>query len=71
MYDKEFENENVFTIKDPFDKPHNPGRAKLVHKTFLVDQFKYGYNALRELTRKSRKEERVNFLSSVFEKSSN
>jgi hypothetical protein len=68
MYDKEFENETTFTIKDPFDRPHNPGRAKLVHKTFLVDQFKYGYNALKELSKKSKKDDRVNFLSSVFEK---
>lgn len=38
--EKEFENETVFTIKDPFDKPHNPGRAKIVTKNFFLDRFK-------------------------------
>ena len=65
-YDKEFDNEYVFTIKDPFDKPHNPGRAKLVHKDFLLKNFKDGYNAINELQKKAKKEERVNFLSKVF-----
>lgn len=67
-YDKQFDNENVFTIKDPFDKPHNPGRAKLVHKDFLLKNFKDGYNALNELQKKAKKEERVNFLSKVFQR---
>lgn len=65
-YDKDFENDYVFTIKDPFDKPHNPGRAKLVHKAFLVDRFKDGYHAMNELQKKSKKEDRISFLSELF-----
>ncbi len=45
-YDKEFDNDTVFTIKDPFDKPHNPGRARIVNKTYLLDRFKEGYNSM-------------------------
>lgn len=65
-YDKDFDEECIFTIKDPFDKPHNPGRAKIVNKKFLLDQLKSGFIAINELQKKTKKEERVNFLSSVF-----
>ena len=67
-FDKEFETETVFTIKDPFDKPHNPGRAKLVTKTYILNQFKDGYTALKEISKRSKKEDRLTFLSNVFEK---
>jgi hypothetical protein len=29
----------IFTIKDPFDKPHNPGRARLIDKHLYMDNF--------------------------------
>lgn len=67
-YDKEFENETVFTIKDPFDKPHNPGRAKLVTKDFFLDRFRDGYNAMVEMCKKTKKEDRMAFMSRVFER---
>lgn len=44
--DKEVDEETVITIKDPFDKPHNPGRLKLQSKDFLVQRFKEAYEQL-------------------------
>jgi hypothetical protein len=67
-YDKDFDEDCAFTIKDPFDKPHNPGRAKVAQKDFFVSRFKQGHDALCELQRKGKKEERISFLSKVFEK---
>lgn len=69
MFDKEFENETVFTIKDPFDKPHNPGRAKLVNKSYFLGLFRGGYTDMKEMCKKVRKEERTAFMTGVFERS--
>ena len=41
------EEDFVWTIKDPFDKPHNPGRAKKESGNWIVDQFKYSYENLK------------------------
>lgn len=65
-FDKDFDNDCIFTIKDPFDKPHNPGRAKFINKTFIVDRFRDGANAFRALERKSKKDDRSDLLSSIF-----
>lgn len=67
-YDKEFDNDYVFTIKDPFDKPHNPGRAKATHQKFFMDKFREGYYVINELQKKAKKEDRASLLESVFEK---
>ncbi len=67
-YDKEIDTETVFTIKDPFDKPHNPGRAKVAKKDGYIKHFIFGHDALNELQNKSRKEERIKLLSIMFEK---
>jgi hypothetical protein len=37
--EKNFEDETIFTIKDPFDKTHNPGRAKISFRPTLMDAF--------------------------------
>ncbi len=67
-FDKEFEEENIFTIKDPFDKPHNPGRAKVVHIISILSAFKRGYIDMKEMRKKVRREERMAFMRKVFEK---
>lgn len=67
-YDKEFDSDCVFTIKDPFDKPHNPGRAKSTHQKFFTDCFRDGYHAISELQKKGKKEDRASLLASVFDK---
>lgn len=67
-FEKEFDNETIFTIKDPFDKPHNPGRARVVNKQFIVDAFRNGYTAMKEMCKKGRKEERMAFMLNVFER---
>ena len=30
----------MLTIKDPFDRPHNPGRLKIESKDFFLQKFK-------------------------------
>ena len=38
--------ECAITIKDPFDKPHNPGRMKAESEAFLKQKFKDAYEVL-------------------------
>jgi hypothetical protein len=37
----------MLTIKDPFDKPHNPGRARISEKPTYMDQFHKAYERLK------------------------
>lgn len=53
-YDKNIEPDCAITIKDPFDKPHNPGRMNVSSLDFLKQKFKDGYELL-----KSEKQDRI------------
>jgi hypothetical protein len=44
--DRPIDAETTITIKDPFDKPHNPGRLSLVSNDFFLQKFKDGYEVL-------------------------
>lgn len=43
----------MLTIKDPFDKPHNPGRAYARDKPTYMHQFDKAYNCLDNQRRAS------------------
>jgi hypothetical protein len=55
--DRPVDPECAFTIKDPFDEPHNPGRLKADNRDFFVQKFKEAYELLR-----SNKEDKVRSL---------
>ena len=46
--DKDVDPETALTIKDPFDRPHNPGRLKLESKQFLLQKFKEASHILTD-----------------------
>lgn len=52
--DRDIDAECCITIKDPFDKPHNPGRMRADSKDYFIQKFK---DALEVL--KSRQEDRI------------
>jgi hypothetical protein len=46
--DREVDKECAITIKDPFDRPHNPGRLKADSKDFLIQKFKDAHLILKQ-----------------------
>lgn len=44
---RELDPEMMLTIKDPFDKPHNPGRAKVADKPTYMEQFQRALDRLK------------------------
>ena len=43
---KVFDKEYIFTIKDPFDEKHNPGRVKRGEWERVVQEFNIAYRCL-------------------------
>ena len=47
LKDKEFDKEYIFTIKDPFDERHNPGRVKRGEWEKVIQEFNIAYKCLK------------------------
>lgn len=45
--DKIFEQDYIYTIKDPFDKTHNPARVKNVEQRKILEIFATGFKELK------------------------
>ena len=45
---KKFDEEYMFTIKDPFDLKHNPGRVKKGEWNMVVQEFTFAYKCLSQ-----------------------
>jgi DNA polymerase sigma len=46
---RELEEDKIWTINDPFDTPHNPGRARLSDKSMFMNEFEDAFKKFESL----------------------